>query len=419
MKRSQLIHRFSAILPTSFKHNNLLKSSSSYAAYSRRLLLGIGAVQLLSFLLPHRRSANLAAASVPSILDRLPKELHDDYSKHEYFGEFTLDATLQETTRDALQQAINRHQAVRGTAIVMDVHTGDLKALAWNDSDVLKPTDGYYNSDIFYNWAISDLYEPGTVFVPLNVAIALDEGAVSPSDTFIDSGKLKVGGFEIRSKDAKPAVENISTNLENVVRRSSPVSAAQLVRRLDPLTYHQRLQGLGIGDYFLLNWGDPADSRIKSAADFQSNPIDVAAAGFGEGFSLSPMQLAQLYGTIANDGKLVRPHIDLGLVDRAGVLQWKAQYKTKQVFSGQTSRTVLDMMETIAVGSDRLAVKTGATFKAPINSSKRPAAMVTAVGIYPAKTPRYVILTVLDEPHDPAKDITATTTIARAIDSRL
>jgi cell division protein FtsI (penicillin-binding protein 3) len=152
-----------------------------------------------------------------------------------------------------------------------------------------------------------------------------------------------------------------------------------------------------------------ASTQIKSQKQFISYPIEPATASFGQGFSLTPIQLVQLHGAIANGGRLVTPHVVRGLFDAQGQPHWQPQLAaSRQVFSPQTTQKVLEMMETVVTqGSGKAAIipgyriagKTGTAQKASSRGGYDRVAKITSfISILPVDSPRYVVLAVIDEP---------------------
>lgn len=318
--------------------------------------------------------------------------------------QLTIDLRLQRAARTALQQQLEKFKAKRGAVIVMDATDGSLLAL------VAEPTynpNEYHKADIslFKNWTVSDLYEPGSTFKPINVAIALEAGAIQPNTTIHDSGSVIVDGWPIQNASK---TGNGTLTIARVLQTSSNVAMVHMMRRLEKKDYYRRLRELGLGDKVGIDLPGEVAGQLKSEEIFTERGIEVATTSFGQGFSLNPIKLVQLHGTLANGGKLVTPHVTKGLVDGDGNLHWKPNYPVKQVFSAENSLKVAQMMETVVsegtgepaqIPNYRIGGKTGTAQKAGPRGGYLPNAKITSfVSILPIDNPRYVVLAVVDEP---------------------
>jgi cell division protein FtsI (penicillin-binding protein 3) len=321
--------------------------------------------------------------------------------------QLTLDLRLQQVARAALKQKMTEYEAKRGAVIVMDVRDGSILAM------VCEPTynpNRYfdYNIDLFRNWSISDLYEPGSTFKPINVAIALDAGIISPDSVFFDSGTMKVDIWPISNHDFKKVGARGALNVAQILQYSSNVGMIKIMSRLNPNDYYNSLNKLGLTEKLSLDIPGSTPGHLKSKIEFTVKPIESATAAFGQGFSLTPIKLVQLHGAIANGGKLVTPHLVRGLADFQGYVHWQPSYPTKQVFSQNTTKSVLEMMQSVVeegsgIGSEILgysiAGKTGTAQKAGMEGGYAKDAKITSfVGIFPVESPRYAVLAVVDEP---------------------
>jgi len=335
----------------------------------------------------------------------------------------TLDMRLQRSAQASLKQQLQKFNAKRGSAIVMDVRDGAILAMV--DEPSYDPNE-YYKSDLglFRNWAISDLYEPGSTFKPLNVAIALETGVLKPNEVFHDPGAIKVGGRTIKNAEKKNITE---LSVAQVLQYSSNVGMVQIMQRVPPAEYYSWLKRLGLGQAVHLDLPFEAKSQIKSQKQFVSYPIEPATASFGQGFSLTPIKLVQLHAALANGGKLVTPHIVRGLFDAKGQPHLQPPLPgSQQIFSPHTAQTVLEMMETVvtqgsgktaAIPGYRIAGKTGTAQKASSQGGYYSNAYITSfVGILPLESPRYVVLVVVDEPKPQKKgDLIFGSTVAAPV----
>lgn len=318
--------------------------------------------------------------------------------------QLTLDMRLQRAARAALKEQLKKFNAHRGAVIIMDAQDGSILTLAceptFNPNEYFK-----YNVELFKNWTASDLYEPGSTFKPINIAIALDAGVIKPNDSIFDSGVVTVDGWQIYNSTKRG---NGSINIAEVLQTSSNVGMIQIMQRLNKHLYYSQLTKLGLSEKLGLDLPGDAAGHLKSKEEFVSKSIEAATTAFGQGFSLTPMKLVQLHGAIANGGKLVTPHVVKGLVDPQGNLHWQPKLKTKSVFSPQTSKTVLEMMETVVtegtgkvaqIPGYRIGGKTGTAQKAsPTGGYMSNAKITSFVAILPVDSPRYVVLAVVDEP---------------------
>lgn len=319
--------------------------------------------------------------------------------------QLTIDSRLQRAARIALQQQMQQYRAKRGTVIVMDARDGSLLALVseptYNPNDYSK-----YDLALFKNWAVADLYEPGSTFKPLNVAIALENHAIKPDSTFYDGGEITVGGWQI--KNAEPGSHGQLT-IAQILQYSSNIGMVQVMRQMKPSVYYSWLERLGLGQPVRIDLPFEAPGQMKSQERFSASSIEPATASFGQGFSLTPIQLVQLHGALANGGKLVTPHVIRGLFDSQGQIYWQPQLPAQRpVFSPTTTQTVIEMMETVVskgtgktaqIPGFRIAGKTGTAQKASSKGGYHISAKITSfVGILPAESPRYVVLAVVDEP---------------------
>ncbi|BCX08046.1 MAG: penicillin-binding protein [Fischerella sp.] len=319
--------------------------------------------------------------------------------------QLTIDSRLQRIARAALKQQMDKYSAKRGAVIIMDAWDGSLLALA--SLPTYNPNE-YSKADIslFKNWTVADLYEPGSTFKPLNVAIALENGVITANDTFNDPGYIQVGDRTIKNAENKSYGR---INIAQILQHSSNIGMVQIIQRLQPSIYYGWLEKLGLGQAVSTDLPFVVASQLKSQEKFITLPIEPATTSFGQGFSLTPLQLVQMHGALANGGKLVTPHVVKGLVDSKNQMHYiPTRPAPRQIFSSITAQQVVEMMETVvADGSGkasqipgyRIAGKTGTAQKASSSGGYISGARITSfVGILPVEAPRYVVLALVDEP---------------------
>jgi len=336
--------------------------------------------------------------------DRMPEQLvyPDNLAL-----KLTLDSRLQRAVTDSLKAQMTKFSAKRGVVIVMDVRDGSLLSLVTLPS--YNP-NRYYDADIslFRNWAVNDLYEPGSTFKPINVAIALENKAIQPTDTIYDEGQIQRGGWPIQNHDYSTVGGGGTLSISEVLQRSSNVGMVHIMEQLPPQTYYQWLERLEIGQPVNTDLPLATPGQLRDRELFMESIVDRATMAFGQGVSLTPLQMAQLLGTLANGGRWIRPHVVQGLVDTDGTLKWQPEpLGAKQLFSPETSHLVLGMMrDVVNIGTAKgvaipgydIGGKTGTAQKAANGVYIDGARITSFVGILPIHEPRYLVFAIIDEP---------------------
>lgn len=314
----------------------------------------------------------------------------------------TIDTRLQRAIQPILKQQVATVNAKRGAVVVMDAHTGELLSLV---SEPTYDPNEYYKAkpEQLRSWAITDLYEPGSTFKPINVAIALETKVATPNTVVDNSTQIEVDGWPIQG-----GLGGSSTVTEVLVNSSNP-GMVHIVDLIKPDVYYQWLRKLGLGGTTGIDLPAETAGQFRDRKSFAESRIERAVMAFGQGLSLTPIQLVQLHGAIANGGVMVTPHVVQGLYTSKGQLYWKPNLRpSRRIFSPKTTQEVIPMMEGVVkegtgkaaqLSGYRVAGKTGTSQKANAYGGYSESAYVTSfVSIFPADAPRYVILTVIDEP---------------------
>ena len=333
--------------------------------------------------------------------------LPDDLAPGAFYGDdlrlqLTLDARLQELAVQALAAQVAKWKAKKAAAIVMDATNGELLVLA--STPTYDPNRYWrFSPARFREWSVQDLYEPGSTFKPINLALALQEKAIRPKDRVNDVGQLTIGGWPINNHDKEA---HGLVDFAKVLQVSSNVGMVQAMQRLDHNTYWDWMNRLGIDRRPDTDLPGAVAGQLKTKEQFISHPIEPATTAFGQGFSLTPLKLVQLHGVLANGGHLVSPHITRGF--RSGdALAPAADPGGQPLLKPEVTRTVMAWMESVVdKGSGkgvktpgyRIAGKTGTAQKA-LNGIYLPGAKICSfVATLPVEDPRYVVLVVVDEP---------------------
>jgi cell division protein FtsI (penicillin-binding protein 3) len=316
--------------------------------------------------------------------------------------QLTLDARLQQVAQQALANQVKKWNAKRAAALVMDVRNGEMLALA--SYPTYDPNQFWkFEPGLFREWSVQDLYEPGSTFKPINLAIALQEKAIDPNGHVYDSGQLSIGGWPIFNANRQG---NGQIDFATVLEVSSNVGMVNAMAQVKRDRFWHWLHTIGIDSRPDTDLPGAVAGQLKSRGLFTGHAIEPAVAAFGQGFSLTPLKLVQLHAMLANGGRLVSPHITRGL--RSGdALAGTPTAAGLQLLDPEVTRTVMGWMEKTVARSDSLGIKvpgyriggkTGTAQKAE-RGVYIPGALITSfVGHLPIEDPRYVVLVVVDEP---------------------
>lgn len=316
--------------------------------------------------------------------------------------QLTLDTRLQRVAQMELARQVKKWSAKRGAALVMDARNGELLALT--SVPTYDPNQFWRHAPgLFREWSVQDLYEPGSTFKPINLAIGLQEKVINANTKVHDTGSLQIGGWPIFNNDHSA---HGLIDLPTVLQVSSNIGMVRAMQQLKPSLYLQWLDRLGIGSAPDTDLPGAVSGQLKSRQTFLENPIEPATAAFGQGFALTPLKVLQLHAMLVNGGKLVSPHITRGL--RSGDdLAGPGLSHGRQMLDPAVTRLVLNWLETVVdkgsgkatqIPGYRIGGKTGTAQKAA-NGVYIPGARITSfVAHLPVNDPRYVVLVVVDEP---------------------
>jgi cell division protein FtsI (penicillin-binding protein 3) len=322
----------------------------------------------------------------------------------------TIDIRLQRAARLALEKGAKANNVTRGTAIVLDPKTGEILALAvtptFNNNDVA------HGKKHFGNWAVTDIYEPGSTFKPINVAIALTAGTITPNTYVYDEGQMKFGRFTVSNYDHQGRG---SLSVTQVLMFSDNIGMIKLMKTMRARDYLAHLEALGLRAKSGIDLPGENHALLADKFSFINYPATPATTAFGQGLALTPLQLIRLHGAIANGGMLIEPRIVRGLEDSNGALVSvrdlvkPTPHPPRRVFSPEAAHAVQEMMfHVVQEGTGKparipgyaIGGKTGTAQKANLGGHGylKGKKITSFVAYLPAKDPKYVVLVVLDEP---------------------
>lgn len=257
----------------------------------------------------------------------------------------TLDAGLQHLLEAGMWETYQRNVAQGATGIVMDVHTGAIRALATFPS-----FDGnqYANADpaLFPDPAVAHQYEPGSVMKAFTVAAALDAGAITTKDLFHDDNNLQLAGVRIQNADrySHPYGHGDITAAE-VLQLSNNVGAAKIGLTLGRDRLYEAFRRFGFGSPTGVDISGEATGVVWNP-DGPNGSGDLTAAqnAFGQGLSVTTMQLVAGYAAIANGGTQVTPHVVAGWTTPDGTFHPSEPAPGERVMRAETSKTVMQLL---------------------------------------------------------------------------
>lgn len=319
----------------------------------------------------------------------------------------TIDRIIQHEAEQHLQDALSEYGALSGVIIVMDVKTGAVLAMAVAPSYDPNDFANVSSADLYINTAISREYEPGSVFKLITMAAALDAGVVRPTDTYLDEGKIEVGGRMFQNWDRKAYGETTMTEL---LAHSLNVGAVEIALKLGPERFYEAVRRFGFGEVTGIDLANEAAGSFRVPGTPYWSVSDLATNSFGQGLGVTPIQMVTAVAALANDGKLMRPYV----VDRMSVdgqVVWQATPQAvRQVVAPEVAAQLTEMMVQALPQETPLAVvpnytsagKTGTAEVAISGRYDESAVIASFVGFLPARDPRLAILVKLDRPQHEA-----------------
>ncbi|QSZ28322.1 stage V sporulation protein D [Aceticella autotrophica] len=313
----------------------------------------------------------------------------------------TLDETIQHFTEKALDDGIAHAKPTKGAvAIVMDPKTGEILAMASRpDYDPNNPFAGS-KEDLYKKWrnkAVSDAYEPGSVFKTVTASAALEENAVSPDDQFYCPGYITVAGQRINCWSTHG-----SETFVKGVQNSCNVVFATVAQRLGVDKLYKYIHVFGFGQKTDIVLPGEAPGLIMKEKNV--GPVELATNAFGQGIAVTPLQMIRAVSAIVNGGKLMEPHIVKAIVDDKGnpVKEFKPKI-VRKVISEKTSATMRSILESVvSEGTGKAGYIEGYDVGGKTGTTEKYAPgkyVASYIGFAPADDPKIIVLIVIDEPN--------------------
>jgi stage V sporulation protein D (sporulation-specific penicillin-binding protein) len=362
----------------------------------------------------------------------------------------TIDAFVQYCVEKHLEEAVEINYATnRGCAIVMNVNTGAILAMATEpDFDPNEPfsvTSEYalslleeyknaapnqeagensigtetaqeenktpyeeaYEKAVYEQWrnkAISDVYEPGSVFKTVTGSSAAEEGVVTPSSTFQCPGYIVVADTRYKCHDTSGHGHQ---NFTNIFENSCNPAFIEIGQRLGVDAFYKYFKAYGLTTKTGIDLPGEADSIYYTAE--KMGPVELASESFGQTFQITPIQMITAVAAVCNGGNLVKPHVLKEVTDVNGnVTKTEDISVARQVISKETSSLMCEMLRSVVdngsgknayVAGYRMAGKTGTSQKISESTDGAMKYIASFCGFAPADNPEYAVIVMIDEPH--------------------
>ena len=317
----------------------------------------------------------------------------------------TVHRDLQAKVESILDDALSNYGAENGTIIVMDPRNGEILAMAATPRMNLNDYGNYfslYDNGSQYNRSIGMAYEPGSVLKVLTMAAALDSGTVRPDTPFLDTGSIQVGGITIQNWNRDAWGQQ---NMLGCLQHSLNVCLAWVSTQMGSQSFYGYMERFGLGHQTGIDLAGEAVGRLKVPGDTDWYPVDLGTNAFGQGVSVTPMQMLMAVSAIANEGRMVTPHVLYSMLRDGHQYNVPSQYAGSPI-SAETAHTLTELLAVSLEGESsqallagyRLAGKTG-TAQIPTNFGYDAThTNVSFVGWGPVDDPQFMVYIWLQKP---------------------
>jgi cell division protein FtsI/penicillin-binding protein 2 len=317
----------------------------------------------------------------------------------------TVNRELQAAVEQILDQSLDKYGAQHGTIVVMNPRDGSILAMAssprmdlnqfWNYSVV------YQNASEF-DRALSMPYEPGSVIKVLTMAAALDSGTVVPSTAFLDTGAILVGGAEIHNWDNQAWGQQ---DMIGCLQHSLNVCLAWVSEKMGAQTFYRYMDRFGFGHLTGIDLAGEAAGRLKVPGDGDWYPVDLATNAFGQGVSVTPIQMLAAASAVANGGRMVVPHVLYAMVRDGREYNVPPQYSGSPI-SADTAHTLTQMLSVSLENESSSALVDGYRIAGKTGTAQIPGPFGYEVGVTnasflgwgPVDDPQFMVYVWLERP---------------------
>ncbi|HZD58323.1 MAG TPA: penicillin-binding protein 2 [Anaerolineales bacterium] len=317
----------------------------------------------------------------------------------------TIDRAVQSEMEAILDQALATSGAENGTILVMDPRTGEILAMATTPR--LDLNEYWRYAEVFvnptpFNRAVSKAFEPGSVFKVLTMSTALDTGTVKPNTPFLDTGVFEIGGAIIHNWDGGAWGPQ---DMLGCMQHSLNVCLAWVASQVGADQFYAHMQKFGIGHLTGVDLAGEVPGRLKIPGDNDWYEADLGTNAFGQGVSVTPVQLVTAVSALANDGKMVTPRVVKSVLDKGRVYNTSPQVVGMPI-TAETAHKITKMLATslevessvALVDGYQVAGKTGtAEIPTPLGYTSS-ATNASFIGWGPVDDPRFLVYIWLEKP---------------------
>jgi cell division protein FtsI (penicillin-binding protein 3) len=323
--------------------------------------------------------------------------------------QLTLDQDLQYVTQERLGRACQDGATTRASAVVLDVHTGSVVAMGscpGYDPGNYSKTD----PDLLGNPVVSDVFEPGSVMKAVTLSAALEEGVATPDTVLSVNGHIAAGDRVVTdAHDHAP----VQWTVTGILAKSSNVGTIMLAREVGDEKLEHYLRAFGLGSTTGIELPGESAGILEDSADWTETRA--ANVPIGQGVSVTTLQMASIYQTIANDGVRIEPRIVESVTTPGGRVTEAPEPESTRVISQATADKMAYMLEAVVgpggtaplgqIEGFRVAGKTGTAQRAnpECNCYEGGGYVTTFVGFAPADDPQYVVAVDLERPTSSAE----------------
>lgn len=316
----------------------------------------------------------------------------------------TIDKQIQFVAENALKKAAEAANARGGTAIVMDIASGAVLAMA-NMPSFDSNNYSKFAQDTWRNRAITDTIEPGSTFKVLIVSSALDAGVITPEQMFdCEMGAITIGNATLHDHNSYGKL-----SVRDIIKVSSNIGALKVARELGKERLGEYLKKFGIGAKTGIDYPGEVGGIVRPASTWQ--PVELGTIAFGQGISATPIQMTAAFASIANGGRLMRPYVVDKVVNNQGItLVRSVPTPVSQSIREETAKTMMGILEGVVTqgGTGTKAASKEYTFAGKTGTAQKVTEgtghyatgkyYASFVGVAPSNDPKLAIFVGLDEP---------------------